>query len=131
MNEDLAEGTMSFDPYALEKIIGLTTRQVPGILALRGSRIQDLTWSIGSLDPDPSHGVLTQSHPEGIEVFLKLALAFDRPGPEVIAFLREILAESLKAQTGLDLLALHVEVIEVLSEAEIEKRKRNRFVSYR
>lgn len=124
------EGSLSFDPYALEKVVGFAARQVPGILALRGGLIQDLTWSMAPGEDDPSHGVLTQIHPDGVEVFIRLALAFDRPGPEILKNLRQDLEEALRRQTGLKLLALHVDVVEVLSEEEIEKRKRNRFLSY-
>lgn len=123
-------GKLSYEPYALEKIIGFTARQVPGILALRGSLIQDLTHSFESEDVDPSLGVLTQAQKEGIEVFIRLALAYDRPGPETLEELKIELSHSLKAQTGLSLLALHVEVVDMLSEDEIERQKRSRFLSY-
>lgn len=119
-----------FAPKALEKIIGLTARDVPGILALRGNIVDDLTANLIDRGANPTRGVITQAEGNKLEVHVRLALQYGIEGPATLRTLRSYLAERLHQDTGYELAALHVDVVDIMTEAEFYNQLRNPFQSY-
>lgn len=122
--------TCQFAPHALEKIIGIAARDVPGILALRGNFVDDLTANFIDGGTNPTRGVITEAEGKNLQVYLRLALQYGIEGPSTLRTLRTYLAERLYRDTGYVLVALYVDVVDIMTEEEFLQQLRNRFQSY-
>lgn len=121
------EDTYTFNNYVLEKIAGIAAREIKGILALKGNIVSNLTGSIMDRSANPAQGVSVEVGDKEVIVRLKMILEYGAPAPQIFEQLREHVEKQINTMTGLDLVEMHVEVVDVMTQEEFEAAQQNRF----
>lgn len=122
--------TYMFSNLVLEKIAGIAAREIDGVLALKGNIVANLTSSFIDRSPNPTRGVSVEVGEENVIVNLKMILEYGAPAPDIFKVLRARIAEQIHTMTGLTLVELHVEVVDVMTFEEFEQISQNRFNIY-
>ena len=125
------EDTYVFADSVIEKIAGIAAREIKGILSLRGNILQNMAGSLMNDDTlDPKRGVNVEIGGESVVVDLKMILEYGAPAPEIFKKLREHIGEQLRVMTGLKLVELNVEVVDVMTRKEYQEAAQSRWSSY-
>lgn len=121
------EDTYTFNNYVLEKIAGIAAREIKGILSLKGNIVSNLTGSIMDRSANPAQGVSVEVGDKDVIVRVKMILEYGAPAPQIFEELRHHMETQINTMTGLDLVELHVEVVDVMTQEEFEEAQQNRF----
>lgn len=107
--------SLEFDIGVIEKIVGITAKEVQGILAMKGSFISDLTQSFASGD-DVTRGISAEIEEKDVVIDMKVILEFGSSAPAIFAEVKEKVRTSLKDMTGLNLQELNMRVVDVMTK---------------
>lgn len=128
MHADGEEDTF-IEKSAIESLTKEAIAEVDGILGLADGLRGQLAAAVGY---DASAGIAVRGKEKPLLV-LKLILEYGAPGPHVLKQLRQVLKERLKETLDLELDAIQVEVVDVMTqgayaraEAEKERLRNNR-----
>ena len=116
------ESTLSIDGGVVEKIVAMTSREVDGVLQLKGNLINSLPGLRGS---DTTKGVSVEmSGDDACTVNIAVILEYGKSAPRVFQELHDKVAGAIDTMTGLKVTAVNVRVTNVLTRAEIEGGRR-------
>ena len=116
------ESTLSIDGGVVEKIVAMTSREVDGVLQLKGNLINSLPGLRGS---DTTKGVSVEmSGDDACTVNIAVILEYGKSAPRVFQELHDKVAGAIETMTGLKVTAVNVRVTNVLTRAEIEGGRR-------
>ena len=127
------EDSFVFAENVVEKIAGIAAREIKGILALKSNIISGLAGNImgdENNSADPKQGVDVEIGGDQVVVSLKAILEYGAPAPEIFSKLRSHIGRQLAVMTGLELVELNVEVIDVMTREEFERAAQSRFNTY-
>lgn len=127
------EDSFVFAENVVEKIAGIAAREIKGILALKSNIISGLAGNImgdENNSADPKQGVDVEIGGDQVVVSLKAILEYGAPAPEIFNKLRSHIGRQLAVMTGLQLVELNVEVIDVMTREEFERAAQSRFNTY-
>lgn len=127
------EDSFVFAENVVEKIAGIAAREIKGILALKSNIISGLAGNImgdENNSADPKQGVDVEIGGDQVVVSLKAILEYGAPAPEIFSKLRSHIGRQLSVMTGLELVELNVEVIDVMTREEFERAAQSRFNTY-
>ena len=127
------EDSFVFAENVIEKIAGIAAREIKGILALKSNIISGLAGNImgdENTSADPKQGVDVEIGGDQVVVSLKAILEYGAPAPEIFNKLRSHIGRQLAVMTGLELVELNVEVIDVMTREEFERAAQSRFNTY-
>ena len=133
MDERPHEDSFVFAENVIEKIAGIAAREIKGILALKSNIISGLAGNImgdENTSADPKQGVDVEIGGDQVVVSLKAILEYGAPAPEIFNKLRSHIGRQLAVMTGLELVELNVEVIDVMTREEFERAAQSRFNTY-
>ncbi|MFP5522155.1 Asp23/Gls24 family envelope stress response protein [Peptococcus simiae] len=128
-NKDEIEGqtytdTLSFDDSVIEKIAGITAREIPGILDMKGNFMSGIAENFTS-GPNVTKGISADVNERDVTVDVKLILEFGASAPDIFAEMKERVRAQLFQMTGLKLRELNVRVVDVMTQKEYEKQNRD------
>lgn len=116
------ESTLSIDGGVVEKIVAMTSREVDGVLQLKGNLINSLPGLRGS---DTTKGVSVEMSGDDVcTVNIAVILEYGKSAPRVFQELHDKVAGAIETMTGLKVTAVNVRVTNVLTRAEIEGGRR-------
>ncbi len=132
VDEKEHEDSFTFADHVIEKIAGIAAREIKGILALKGNFIADFAGGLVQNDNsgDPTRGVSVEVGEKAIVVDLKMIVEYGAPAPEIFERLRSHMTNQLKVMTGMDLVELNVEVVDVMTREEFQQASQSRFNRY-
>lgn len=128
-NKDELEGqaytdTLSFDDSVIEKIAGITAREIPGILDMKGNFMTGITENFTS-GPNVTKGISAEVKERDVSIDVKLILEFGASAPEIFAEMKDRVRSQLQQMTGLNLRELNVRVVDVMTRKEYDKQSRD------
>ncbi len=130
VDEQEHEDSFTFADHVIEKIAGIAAREIKGILALKGSFISNVTGGIMDNSGDPTRGVSVEVGDNAVVVSLKMIVEYGAPAPEIFKQLRQHVGQQLSVMTGLNLVELNVEVVDVMTREEFQQVAQSRFNAY-
>lgn len=131
VDEQEHEDSFIFADHVIEKIAGIAAREIKGILALKGSFISNVTGGImEGASNDPTRGVSVEVGDNAVVVSLKMIVEYGAPAPEIFKQLRQHIGQQLSVMTGLNLVELNVEVVDVMTREEFQQVAQSRFNAY-
>lgn len=114
------KGQLTFDDKVLKKIIGIALGEVDGLLDLDGGFFSNLAGKIVNTD-DVTKGIDVEVGKEQIAVDMKAVVEYGRDIQNIYENMQKVISQQVKKMTGLDLVELNVEVIDIQSAEEYEK----------
>ncbi|MDO5044552.1 MAG: Asp23/Gls24 family envelope stress response protein [Coriobacteriia bacterium] len=119
--EDQTNESLEFDDSVLEKIVAITVQEVDGIIEMKGGILSAIQEGLGGIDL--TKGVDVELIDNKAEINLSVIIEYGKQVPKIFAELKKVISQNLKEMTGLDLRALNVRVVDVLTREEIAKRQ--------
>ncbi len=116
--------TLNFDTSVVEKIAALAAREIKGILDLKGGLLSGITENFGGYDV--TKGVDAEVGEKEVVVNIKLILEFGQSAPRIFQELRQYIGQQLEQMTGLKLVELNVDVVDVMTRRDFEKAKQEK-----
>ncbi|MDO5738057.1 MAG: Asp23/Gls24 family envelope stress response protein [Eubacteriales bacterium] len=115
------ESTLRFREEVVSKIVGYAIEEIAGILAMSGSFFTSIKESFGQ--SDKTKGVSVDMEDDGVIVNLEMVLEYGKSAPEVFEQLKDLISERIKHMTGLNVLALNVRVVDILTKEEFQAKR--------
>lgn len=115
--------TLEFDTSVIEKIVGISAREIPGILGMKGGFITGITETFSSSD-DITKGISADVAEQNVIIDMKVILEYGTSAPNIFDELKTKVRTALKDMTGLNLQELNVRVVDVMSRKSYEDASR-------
>ncbi len=115
------ESTLRFREEVVSKIVGFAIQEIEGILAMSGSFFTSIKESFGQADK--TKGVSVDMEDDGVIVNLEMVLEYGKSAPEVFEQLKDLVSERVNHMTGLNVLALNVRVVDILTREEFAAKR--------
>lgn len=124
VEEQEHEDSLNFETSVVEKIAALAAREIKGILDLKGGILSGFTENFGGYDV--TKGVDAEVGEKEVVINVKLILEFGQSAPRIFKELRQYIGQQLEQMTGLKLVELNVDVVDVMTRKDFEKQKSQR-----
>lgn len=121
VEEQPHEDTYTFSDAVVEKIAGIAAREMKGVLDLKGGFFTGIAQNFSEGAGKPSRGVDVEVGERDVVVSLKMVLEYGAPAPLIFKQLRQNLSKQLEVMTGLNLVELNVEVVDVMTREEFAR----------
>ncbi len=118
-NQEYAD-SLTFEGAVIEKIAGISAREIKGILDMKGNFISGITENFSS-GPSPTKGISADISDKDVTIELKMILEFGASAPDIFEQLKKHIREQLDHMTGLHLRELNVRVVDVMTRKEFDK----------
>lgn len=113
--------SLIFNNSVVEKIVSLAAREIKGVLDLKGGFISGITESFGA--SNDTKGVDATINGKEVILDVKILLEFGQSAPRIFEELKQYTEKQLKLMTGLDVVELNMEVVDVLTRKDFEEKK--------
>lgn len=117
--------SLSFDEKVIKKIIGFSSSEIPGILAMSGNFIAGLTDMLRSSD-DPTKGITVEVGKRQVSVSMKIICEYGQNIPVIFQDLVDKVSNAVKEMTGLDVVEVKVHVYDVLTKEDFERQNKKK-----
>lgn len=116
--------SLVFNDAVVEKIVALAAREIKGVLDLKGGFISGIQESFNFGD-DETKGVDATIDDKDAVLDVKMILEFGQSAPRIFEELKQYATKQLELMTGLNLVELNVEVVDVMTRKDFEEKKKN------
>lgn len=113
----IAQTSLSFDEGVIEKIAGLASRKVDGILSFDGGFFDNITDKIRN-KVDPTQGIKAQVGEKQVSLEMNAKVEYGYDIREIFTQVCDVISEEVERLTGLKVIELNFHVSDVLSKKE-------------
>lgn len=117
---NIIKGNLTFDDKVIQKIVGIALEEVDGLLTVDGGFFSNLAGKIVNTD-DVTAGVDVEVGEKQVAVDLDIVAEYGRNITTIFDKIKGIVARELKQMTGLELVELNVNVVDVKTKEQYEK----------
>ncbi|KRO17849.1 Asp23/Gls24 family envelope stress response protein [Lacticaseibacillus saniviri] len=111
---------LTFDDYVIQKIVSLCAQDVDGLLGMDGNVVDSISETFGR-DERVSKGIKVDVGEEQVSVDVTGILAYDVDAREVFTTLQQRVSNAIERMTGLQLIALNLNVTDIMTRREWQK----------
>lgn len=120
---EMRTDTLTFDDYVIEKIAAIATRDIPGVLELKGGFFSGITEAFASSTDTNTQGVSVEVDENNVVVDLKAILEYGQSAPRIFTKVKQTIREKVKEMTGLNVTAVNMKVSDIMTEKEFNQAK--------
>lgn len=113
----IAQTSLSFDEGVIEKIAGLASRKVDGILSFDGGFFDNITDKIRN-KVDPTQGIKAEVSEKQVSLEMNAKVEYGYDIREIFTQVCDVISEEVERLTGLKVIELNFHVSDVLSKKE-------------
>ena len=113
----IAQTSLSFDEGVIEKIAGLASRKVDGILSFDGGFFDNVTDKIRN-KVDPTQGIKAEVGEKQVSLEMNAKVEYGYDIREIFTQVCDVISEEVERLTGLKVIELNFHVSDVLSKKE-------------
>ena len=116
---DAVKGELTYEDKVIQKIIGLSLENVPGLLAIDGGFFSNLTGKLINTD-NVASGVNVEVGKKQVAVDLKVVVEYQRNIPELYKKIKEIVVSEISNMTNLEVVEVNVDVVDIKTKEQHE-----------
>ena len=113
------KGELTYEDKVIQKIIGLSLENVPGLLAIDGGFFSNLTGKLINTD-NVASGVNVEVGKKQVAVDLKVVVEYQRNIPELYKKIKEIVVSEISKMTDLEVVEVNVDVVDIKTKEQHE-----------
>lgn len=113
------KGELTYEDKVIQKIIGLSLENVPGLLAIDGGFFSNLTEKLINTD-NVASGVNVEVGKKQVAVDLKVVVEYQRNIPELYKKIKEIVVSEISNMTNLEVVEVNVDVVDIKTKEQHE-----------
>lgn len=116
----LVQDSLIIDDAVIEKIAGVVTRQIDGILDMKGSLMSGFATSLGASSKS-AKGITASVDGAAASIEIKAILEYGASAPQIFEQIKASVRQQVKAMTGLDVRDIQFRVVNVMTREEFER----------
>ena len=113
------KGELTYEDKVIQKIIGLSLENIPGLLAIDGGFFSNLTGKLINTD-NVASGVNVEVGKKQVAVDLKIVVEYQRNIPELYKKIKEIVVSEISKMTDLEVVEVNVDVVDIKTKEQHE-----------
>ena len=113
------KGELTYEDKVIQKIIGLSLENIPGLLAIDGGFFSNLTEKLINTD-NVASGVNVEVGKKQVAVDLKVVVEYQRNIPELYKKIKEIVVSEISKMTDLEVVEVNVDVVDIKTKEQHE-----------
>ena len=114
------QDVLVIDDAVIEKITGVVTRQIDGILDMKGSLMSGFATSLGAASKS-AKGITASVDGAAASIEIKAILEYGASAPLIFEQIKTSVRQQVKAMTGLDVRDIQFRVVDVMTREEFER----------
>ena len=114
------QDSLIIDDAVIEKIAGVVTRQIDGILDMKGSLMSGFATSLGASSKS-AKGITASVDGAAASIEIKAILEYGASAPQIFEQIKASVRQQVKAMTGLDVRDIQFRVVNVMTREEFER----------
>lgn len=114
------KGELTFDDKVVEKIIGIALDEIGGLLTVDGGFFSNIAGKLVNTD-NPTSGIDVEVGKKQVAVDLSIVAEYGKDITTIYNQIKEVIAREVKKMTGLDVIEVNVDVVDVKTKAQHEK----------
>ncbi|MCE2065198.1 Asp23/Gls24 family envelope stress response protein [Streptococcus thermophilus] len=118
-NVEEVKGELTYEDKVIQKIIGLSLENVPGLLAIDGGFFSNLTGKLINTD-NVASGVNVEVGKKQVAVDLKVVVEYQKNIPKLYKKIKEIVVSEISNMTNLEVVEVNVDVVDVKTKEQHE-----------
>ena len=113
------KGELTYEDKVIQKIIGLSLENIPGLLAIDGGFFSNLAEKLVNTD-NVASGVNVEVGKKQVAVDLKVVVEYQRNIPELYKKIKEIVVSEISNMTNLEVVEVNVDVVDIKTKEQHE-----------
>lgn len=113
------KGELTYEDKVIQKIIGLSLENVPGLLDIDGGFFSKLTGKLINTD-NVASGINVEVGKEQVAVDLKAVVEYQKNVPELYKKIKEIVVSEISKMTDLEVVEVNVDVVDIKTKEQHE-----------
>ena len=113
------KGELTYEDKVIQKIIGLSLENVPGLLDIDGGFFSKLTGKLINTD-NVASGINVEVGKEQVAVDLKAVVEYQKNVPELYKKIKEVVVSEISKMTDLEVVEVNVDVVDIKTKEQHE-----------
>lgn len=113
------KGELTYEDKVIQKIIGLSLENVPGLLAIDGGFFSNLSEKLVNTD-NVASGVNVEVGKEQVAVDLNVIVEYQKNVPELYKKIKEVVVSEISKMTDLEVVEVNVDVVDIKTKEQHE-----------
>lgn len=113
------KGELTYEDKVIQKIIGLSLENVPGLLDIDGGFFSKLTGKLINTD-NVASGINVEVGKEQVAVDLNVIVEYQKNIPELYKKIKEIVVSEISKMTDLEVVEVNVDVVDIKTKEQHE-----------
>ena len=113
------KGELTYEDKVIQKIIGLSLENVPGLLAIDGGFFSNLTGKLINTD-NVASGVNVEVGKKQVAVDLNVIVEYQKNVPELYKKIKEVVVSEISKMTDLEVVEVNVDVVDIKTKEQHE-----------
>ena len=113
------KGELTYEDKVIQRIIGLSLENVPGLLDIDGGFFSKLTGKLINTD-NVASGINVEVGKEQVAVDLKAVVEYQKNIPELYKKIKEIVVSEISNMTNLEVVEVNVDVVDIKTKEQHE-----------
>lgn len=116
--------SVSYEQKVIEKIAGIATSEISGILSMDGGIISNFADMLTNKDDDPTKGITADVGEKQVAIDLDVVCEYGKSIPQILKEAATSVTRQIKAMTGLDVVEFNMHVKDIMTKQEFDNKKK-------